>query len=79
MWEFITKVFGYLFSTKKSKLEEKNIELSTIEKIINIWKDAAEKLDEEVKKLREEVRELFEENTHLREEISKLRLELEKR
>jgi len=76
---------GWIFGRRRSVAETQGVELENVGKAVEIWRESAENLAEQLKVYSEQVRinneqlvTLKQENVRLNEEINQLRSELDK-
>ncbi len=68
----VTGLFGWVFGRRKSKADAQSVELENVSKAVEIWREAAENLNAQLKTYNEQYLAIRDENISLRSEIAVL-------
>jgi cell division protein FtsB len=68
----ITGFFGWLFGRRKSKADAQSVELENVAKAVEIWREAAENLNEQLRIYNDQYLAIRDENIKLRSNIAEL-------
>lgn len=68
---------GWIFARKKNAAEAKSVELENVSKAVEIWREAAENLNAQLKLYTEQFEKMRQENEDLRKKISDLESQIE--